>query len=61
MGSTEGLGFLINVSANTFQTAKLLAGIVVLALITITIVELLKWIQRKTVPWWEIRSDTKGF
>lgn len=60
MGATEGLGFLINVSANTFQTAKLLAGVAVLALITIAIVELLKWIQRRTVPWWEIRSGTEG-
>jgi NitT/TauT family transport system permease protein len=60
MGATEGLGFLINVSANTFQTAKLLAGVVALALMTIGIVELLKWIQRRTVPWWSIRSDTEG-
>ena len=60
IGATEGLGFLINVAANTFQTAKLLAGVVALALITIGIVELLKWIQRKAVPWWELRSDIEA-
>lgn len=57
VGSTAGLGFLIDVAGNTFQTDKLLAGVAVLAIITIIFVELLKWGQRKLVPWWEMKSE----
>lgn len=57
VGATAGLGFLIDIAGNTFQTDKLLAGVAVLAIITIIFVELLKWVQRKLVPWWEIKSE----
>jgi NitT/TauT family transport system permease protein len=57
VGSTAGLGYLIDVAGNSFQTAKLLAGVAVLAIITIIFVELLKWTQRKLVPWWELKSE----
>lgn len=57
VGATAGLGFLIDVAGNTFQTDKLLAGVAVLAIITIIFVELLKWGQRKLVPWWEMKSE----
>ena len=60
VGATAGLGYLIDVAGNTFQTDKLLAGVAVLSIITIIFVELLKWAQRKLVPWWEMKSESDG-
>jgi ABC-type nitrate/sulfonate/bicarbonate transport system permease component len=57
VGSTAGLGYLIDVAGNSFQTDKLLAGVAVLAIITVLFVETLKWGQRRLFPWWEIKGE----
>lgn len=57
IGSTAGLGYFISVAAGFYQTEKIMAGVMVLAGITIIMVELLKWMQRGMVPWWETRES----
>ncbi|HEY7555138.1 MAG TPA: ABC transporter permease [Candidatus Binatia bacterium] len=57
VGSTAGLGYLIDIAGNSFQTDKLLAGVAVLAIITVIFVEILKLAQRRLFPWWEIKGE----
>lgn len=56
MGATAGIGYMISISGNMFQTERLLAFVAVLGIITLSVVELVKWIQRRAVPWWEERQ-----
>ncbi len=56
MGATAGLGFMISITGSMFQTARLLAFVAVLGIVTLLVVALVKWIQRKAVPWWDERQ-----
>lgn len=50
-GARAGLGYLILVSAQTFDTAALFVGVVVLAAAGVLGVELLKAAERRMAPW----------
>jgi NitT/TauT family transport system permease protein len=50
-GAKAGLGFLILISAQTFDTAGLFVGVIILAFSGVVAVELLKWIERRLAPW----------
>jgi NitT/TauT family transport system permease protein len=56
LASRGGLGYFINVSGSTLQMDKLLAGVVVVTIITLCIVHLLTLMQHILVPWWD-RTD----
>jgi NitT/TauT family transport system permease protein len=56
LASRGGLGYLINVSGSTLQMDNLLAGVVVVTIITLCIVHVLTFIQHLLVPWWD-RKD----
>jgi ABC-type nitrate/sulfonate/bicarbonate transport system permease component len=47
---------LIHFAGNTFDTPTLLAGVLVLILIALAILETLRWVQRRIVPWWDTQS-----
>ena len=57
LASRGGLGYLINVSGSTLQMDNLLAGVVVVTIITLLIVHLLTFGQHLLVPWWD-RKET---
>ena len=50
-GAKAGLGFLILISAQTFDTAGLFVGVIILAFSGVVAVEILKWIERRLAPW----------
>jgi ABC-type nitrate/sulfonate/bicarbonate transport system permease component len=50
-GARAGLGFLILVSAQTFDTAGLFAGVLILAGAGVLSVELVKMLERRMAPW----------
>jgi NitT/TauT family transport system permease protein len=50
-GAKAGLGYLILISAQTFDTAALFVGVLILAATGVVAVELLKWFERQLAPW----------
>ncbi len=50
-GAKAGLGYLILISAQTFDTAALFVGVLILAFSGVIAVEILKWIERQLAPW----------
>ncbi len=50
-GSRAGLGFLILNAAQSFDTAGLFVGVIVLAIAGVVSVELLKWLESALAPW----------
>jgi NitT/TauT family transport system permease protein len=50
-GAKEGLGWLIMISAQTFDTAGLFVGVFILAASGVITVEIIKWIERRLAPW----------
>jgi NitT/TauT family transport system permease protein len=57
IGATAGIGVLIDFAGNTFNTPMLLAGVLVLVLIALVVIEALRWLQRKLVPWWDMKEN----
>lgn len=55
--SISGLGYMVVVYANTFQTAKLFVPIVALMMLGIAGMEFIKWLERTLAPWKEALSD----
>jgi ABC-type nitrate/sulfonate/bicarbonate transport system permease component len=51
VGASEGLGYLMTRSAAQFQTARLFACIVILALMGIGLFSLVALIERRALPW----------
>lgn len=51
IASTAGIGFQINSDAQIFATARYLAGVVVIVVFAVIIIELLKLLERKLAPW----------
>lgn len=50
-GAKEGLGWLIMISAQTFDTAGLFVGVFILAASGVITVEIIKGIERRLAPW----------
>jgi len=50
-GARAGLGFLILNSAQSFDTAGVFVGVIILAIAGVLSVELLKWLEFKLAPW----------
>ena len=56
-GARAGLGFLILNSAQSFDTADVFVGVIILAIAGVLSVELLKWLEFKLAPWRHQESD----
>lgn len=56
-GARAGLGFLILNSAQSFDTAGLFVGVIILAIAGVVSVELLKWLEAALAPW---RAQSEG-
>ena len=50
-GAKQGLGWLIMISAQTFDTAGLFVGVFILAASGVITVEIIKWTERRLAPW----------
>jgi ABC-type nitrate/sulfonate/bicarbonate transport system permease component len=50
-GARAGLGFLILSSAQSFDTAGLFVGVIILAIAGVVSVEALKWMEMRLAPW----------
>jgi NitT/TauT family transport system permease protein len=50
-GSRAGLGFLIIQSAQSFDTAAVFVGVIILAIAGVGSVAALKWVEQKMAPW----------
>jgi taurine transport system permease protein len=51
IASTVGIGFQIEADAQVFATARYLAGVAVIVVLSVIITELLKLLERKLAPW----------
>ena len=50
-GSQAGVGHMILIAAQTFDTAALFGGVLIFALGGVVAVELVKWLERRVAPW----------
>jgi NitT/TauT family transport system permease protein len=50
-GARAGLGFLILMSSQSFDTAAIFVGVIILALAGVISVSALKWLERFLAPW----------
>jgi taurine transport system permease protein len=51
IASTEGIGYQINSDAQVFATARYLAGVAVIVIFSVLVIELLKLLERRLAPW----------
>ena len=51
VASSEGLGFIIVTSTATFDTARIFAAIILLALIGTALFYAIEWLERALLPW----------
>ena len=50
-GSTRGLGYMVRLEADRFQSAKSYAAIVMLCVIALILLNGLSWIEERATPW----------
>lgn len=50
-GARAGLGFLILMSAQSFDTAAMFVGVIILAVAGVVSVAALKWVEQSMAPW----------
>jgi NitT/TauT family transport system permease protein len=50
-GARAGLGFLILMSSQSFDTAAMFVGVIVLAVAGVASVAALKWVEKRMAPW----------
>jgi NitT/TauT family transport system permease protein len=50
-GARAGLGFLIINAAQSFDTAAVFVGVIILAVAGVVAVAALKWLERIMAPW----------
>jgi ABC-type nitrate/sulfonate/bicarbonate transport system permease component len=56
IGSTEGLGFYMELNQHAFSTAGIIATVVVISLLTVSLFGLTNLIERLVIPWYYIVS-----
>lgn len=60
VGASEGLGYLMQRAASQFQTARVFAAIVILALMGIGLFSLVTLVERLVLPWRRFVTDNRG-
>jgi NitT/TauT family transport system permease protein len=55
-GGSDGLGYLLNRAADTFNSALLYAVLFVLVVVSLTLVQLTRWFENKVAPWRKLES-----
>lgn len=59
IGSTEGLGFYMQLNQRAFSTAGVIATVAVISLLTASLFALTNLIERLVIPWYYIASGGK--
>jgi NitT/TauT family transport system permease protein len=55
-GGSQGLGYLIQRSADTFDSALMYAVLLVLVAISLALVQLTRWLEAYVAPWRRIET-----
>lgn len=55
-GGSEGLGYLIQRSADTFDSALMYAVLFVLVVVSLTLVQITRWLEAYVAPWRRIET-----
>jgi ABC-type nitrate/sulfonate/bicarbonate transport system permease component len=50
-GGSRGLGYLVNRSADTFDSALMYAVLLLLVIVSLTLVQLTRWLEAYVAPW----------
>jgi ABC-type nitrate/sulfonate/bicarbonate transport system permease component len=58
-GARSGLGLFIARSQRNFRSDQVLAGVVVIALMSLAIYALVGWVARRSTPWMHTRTETR--
>ena len=51
VAATEGLGYMVLSASQFLQTSTVIMGIIVIAAIAYTFDLLMRWVERRVVPW----------
>ncbi|TCM42479.1 ABC transporter permease [Kribbella sp. VKM Ac-2568] len=51
IASTQGIGYQINADAELFATSRYLAGVMVIVIFSVAVMELLKFLEKRMAPW----------
>jgi NitT/TauT family transport system permease protein len=51
LASTAGVGHMMTLAGDTFQTDKVFVGLILLAVFGYTLTELLKWLEKRFESW----------
>ena len=51
VAATKGLGYMVLTASQFLQTSTVIMGIIVIAIIAYAFDMLMRWIERKVVPW----------
>ena len=55
-GGSNGLGYLVNRSADTFNSALMYAVLMVLVVVSLTLIQLTRWLEAYIAPWRHIEG-----
>jgi ABC-type nitrate/sulfonate/bicarbonate transport system permease component len=55
-GGGEGLGRMLALAADRFQTPLLYGVLILLAVMSVSFVQIMRWVERKAAPWREVRA-----
>jgi NitT/TauT family transport system permease protein len=55
-GGSNGLGYLVSRSADTFNSALMYAVLLVLVIVSLTLIQLTRWLEAYVAPWRRIDS-----
>ena len=50
-GGSHGLGYLINRSADTFNSALMYAVLLLLVIVSLTLIQFTRWLEAYVAPW----------
>jgi NitT/TauT family transport system permease protein len=55
-GGGEGLGRMLALAADRFQTPLLYGVLILLAVMSVSFIQTMRWVERKAAPWREVRA-----
>jgi ABC-type nitrate/sulfonate/bicarbonate transport system permease component len=55
-GSGNGLGFLLDRAGDQFDAPMLYAVLIILAVMSVGLVQLMRWVERRVAPWREVSA-----
>jgi NitT/TauT family transport system permease protein len=50
-GSGQGLGYILKRSADSFEAPTMFAVLIILAVVSVTLVQATRWVEKRVAPW----------